>query len=75
MKTTVQNIVVDNEIVEWDCQEYVFDIFEKLEKKIIVDEKNDEYREVKKILKKKCDPIIWDIFMLKFCYPWRIIPR
>ncbi|KAH8816979.1 hypothetical protein F5884DRAFT_241413 [Xylogone sp. PMI_703] len=44
---------VDNETAEWDGQEYVFDILERLEVECIVDKDDEEYHEAKEELKAK----------------------
>ncbi|KAI1971591.1 hypothetical protein LOZ53_004460 [Ophidiomyces ophidiicola] len=44
---------VDNETVEWDCQEYVLDILDKLEDDFILEEEDEEYREPREELKEK----------------------
>jgi len=36
-----EKTVVDNSTAEWDCQEYVLDILEKLEEECIVDEDDE----------------------------------
>jgi hypothetical protein len=52
VENAVRTVPVDNETVEWDCQEYVLDILQKLDD-FIVEEDDEDYREAKKELKKK----------------------
>ncbi|KAJ6144364.1 hypothetical protein N7470_008259 [Penicillium chermesinum] len=40
-------IPVDNETVEWDCQNYVLDILDKLEEDFILKEDDEDYREAR----------------------------
>nr|KMM68926.1 hypothetical protein CPAG_05249 [Coccidioides posadasii RMSCC 3488] len=47
----VKNIKVDNNTVEWDCQEYVLDILDSLEAEFIMEEDNKDYHEARKKLK------------------------
>ena len=55
--TTLQSVArttkIDNETVEWDCQEYVLDMLETLEKECVVDADDETYKDSKKELKKK----------------------
>lgn len=59
---TVQNVArttkIDNETVEWDCQEYVLDMLETLEEECVVDDDDETYKDVKKELKKKRGAIV-----------------
>ena len=59
---TVQNVArttkIDNETVEWDCQEYVFDMLETLEEECVVDDEDEIYKDAKKELKKKRGAIL-----------------
>ena len=54
---TVQNVArttkVDNETVEWDCQEYVLDMLETLEQECVVDDDHETYKDARNELKKK----------------------
>jgi hypothetical protein len=56
VENAVRTVYVDNETVEWDCQEYVLDILQKLEDEFIVEEDDEDYQEAKKELKKKRGP-------------------
>lgn len=38
VENAVRTVHVDNETVEWDCQEYVLDILQKLEDEFDVEE-------------------------------------
>ena len=59
---TVQNVArttkIDNETVEWDCQEYVLDMLETLEEECVVEDDDETYKEAKKELKKKRGAIV-----------------
>jgi hypothetical protein len=49
---------IDNETVEWDCQEYVLDMLEILENECVVDDDDEIYKDAKKELKKKRGAIV-----------------
>ncbi|OJD09651.1 hypothetical protein ACJ73_10165 [Blastomyces percursus] len=49
---------VDNDTVEWDCQEYVLDILDKLENEFILEEDDEEYRAAREELKEKRGAIL-----------------
>ena len=59
---TVQNMAtttkIDNETVEWDCQEYVLDMLETLEEECVVDDDDETYKDAKKELKEKRGAIV-----------------
>jgi len=59
---TVQRVAettaVDNETVEWDCQEYVLDMLETLEKECVVDEDDGYYKTAKTGLKERRGAIV-----------------
>lgn len=59
---TVQNVArttkIDNETVEWDCQEYVLDMLETLKKECVLNEDDEIYKDSKRELKKKRDAIV-----------------
>ncbi|KAI9678289.1 MAG: hypothetical protein M1817_006234 [Caeruleum heppii] len=46
-RQVVGDAVVDNETVEWDCQDYILEILDALEEECIVDGEDEEYREAK----------------------------
>ncbi|KAJ5689001.1 hypothetical protein N7462_003393 [Penicillium macrosclerotiorum] len=52
------SVYVDNETVEWDCQDYVLDILDRLVDEFILNEWDEDYREARHILKWKRGPII-----------------
>ncbi|RMZ87603.1 hypothetical protein DV736_g5176, partial [Chaetothyriales sp. CBS 134916] len=53
-----QTTEIDNETVEWDCQEYVLDMLEILEKACVVDDDEETYKDAKKELKKKRGAVV-----------------
>ncbi|KAH8433873.1 uncharacterized protein LDX57_011509 [Aspergillus melleus] len=59
---TIQAIVdaarVDNETLEWDCQEYVLEILEACEQEAVLEEDDAEYMEVKETLKGMRGPML-----------------
>lgn len=59
---TVQDVArttkIDNETVEWDCQEYVLDMLEILEEECVVGGDEKTYKDAKKELKKKRGAIV-----------------
>lgn len=52
-KTAAKSVVLDNETVEWDCQDYVLEVLKKLEDEFVLDGEDEEYCEARKDLKKK----------------------
>lgn len=52
-KQVVEATVVDNETLEWDCQDYVIEILDNLEDAGVLDEDDGEYQEQKRVLKGK----------------------
>ncbi|KAJ0420286.1 hypothetical protein BJY00DRAFT_301684 [Aspergillus carlsbadensis] len=59
---TVKRIVaqarVDNEALEWDCQEYVLEVLEACEREAILEDDDLDYAEIKQILKSRRGPIL-----------------
>ena len=53
VKNVAKTTKVDNETLEWDCQEYVLDVLETLEKECIVDDDDEDYKESKEELTEK----------------------
>ncbi|KAJ9244375.1 hypothetical protein DTO169E5_1980 [Paecilomyces variotii] len=49
---------VENEIVEWDCQDYVLELLDKLEEEFILDADDEEYNEARKELQKRRGGIV-----------------
>ncbi|KAJ5795583.1 uncharacterized protein N7518_004123 [Penicillium psychrosexuale] len=58
IKNVASAIPVDNETVEWDCQDYVLEILDKLEDEFILEEDDEDYREARSVLKEKRGPIV-----------------
>ncbi|KAL3488627.1 hypothetical protein BJX62DRAFT_239849 [Aspergillus germanicus] len=57
LKQIVDEARVDNETLEWDCQEYVLEILEAREREAILEEDDLDYAESKQILKSRRGPI------------------
>lgn len=53
VKKAAQDVRVDNETVEWDCQDYVLEILDNLAENFVLDEDDEEYIEARGILKEK----------------------
>ncbi|KAJ5826523.1 hypothetical protein N7447_003286 [Penicillium robsamsonii] len=49
VKSAAQSVPVDNETVEWDCQDYVLEILDKLEE-FVLDKDDEDYMDVREIL-------------------------
>lgn len=58
IKTVASTIHVDNETVQWDCQDYVLEILDQLEEDYILEENDEDYREARSILKAKRGAIV-----------------
>lgn len=58
VKALIAQAIVDNETLEWDCQEYVLDILEACENEGILDDTNEDYLEVKQMLKDRRGPML-----------------
>jgi hypothetical protein len=56
IKDAATAVHVDNETVEWDCQDYVLEILDKLVDDFILDEDDEDYREARMILREKRGP-------------------
>ena len=50
VKSAAQSVPVDNETVEWDCQDYVLDILDKLQEDFVLDKDDEDYMDVREIL-------------------------
>lgn len=50
VKQIVETVVVDNEVFEWDCQEYVLDMLDRLEE-YVLDCDDEDYRDAREILR------------------------
>lgn len=57
IRRVIQNVLVDNETFEWDCQEYVLDILEALVDEFILED-TATYAEVHDILITRRGPMI-----------------
>lgn len=58
VQSAAKSVVVDNETVEWDCQDYVLEVLDKLEDEFVLDGDDEDYREAREDLKKKRGAII-----------------
>lgn len=52
------SIPVDNETSEWDCQDYVLEILDRLQEDYVLDEDDEDYQEARKELWSKRGPIV-----------------
>lgn len=43
VKAAANSVVVDNEIVEWDCQDYVLEVLDKLEDEFVLNGDDEDY--------------------------------
>lgn len=50
VKSAAKSVPVDNETVEWDCQDYVLEILDKLQEVFILDKDDEDYIDVREIL-------------------------
>jgi hypothetical protein len=55
-KKAVEATAVDNETVEWDCQDYVLEILDKLGEECIIDEEDRTYKKQRRKLESKRGP-------------------
>lgn len=46
-----ETVFVDNETFEWDCQEYVLDILDRLEEEYVLDCDDEDYRDAREVLR------------------------
>lgn len=44
MQKCVSSVDVNNETIEWDCQDYVLEILDKLEEETILEEDDEDYK-------------------------------
>lgn len=51
-KKVVREANVDNETVEWNCQDYVIEILEELHKECIIDDEDEHYEKGVRLAKK-----------------------
>lgn len=50
VKSAARSVPVDNETVEWDCQDYVLEVLERLQEDLVLDKDDADYIEVREIL-------------------------
>lgn len=50
VKQVAQTVPVDNETVEWDCQEYVPDMLDRLEDEFVLDRDDEDYQDARETL-------------------------
>lgn len=53
IKNLASTILVDNAMAEWDCQDYVLEILNKLEDNFVLEKDDGDSREARSILKGK----------------------
>lgn len=53
VKRAAETVPVDNETVEWDCQEFVLDVLGYLEELFSLDCDDEDYRDAREILRNK----------------------
>lgn len=58
IKYVAKTVPVDNETVEWDCQEYVLDLLDKLEDEFILEKDDEDYRDARETLMEKRGAIV-----------------
>ena len=58
LEDIVEKATVDNETTLWNCQDYVLEIIEELEKKCIIDHEEESYQKAIKYLEKQYGPMI-----------------
>ncbi|PYH92378.1 hypothetical protein BO71DRAFT_26457 [Aspergillus ellipticus CBS 707.79] len=58
VKEAARQVRVDNDTVDWDCQDYVLELLDKLEDEFILEENDEDYREARKELKKRRGAIL-----------------
>ncbi|KAJ5488453.1 hypothetical protein N7539_003343 [Penicillium diatomitis] len=58
IKVVASTIHVDNGTVEWDCQDYVLEILDKLEDDFVLDTDDEDYSRARSILKGKRGAIV-----------------
>lgn len=55
-KKAVASVEPDNEVVHWNCQDYVIEVLEKLEEECIVDDDDEDYITAKRRIKRHFGP-------------------
>ena len=51
VKQVAETVPVDNETVEWDCQEYVLDMLDRLEDEFVLDRDDEDYQDARETLR------------------------
>lgn len=54
----VKSVKVDNDTIEWDCQDHVLEVLDALEDEFILESDDEEYVEARKELKMKRGAIL-----------------
>lgn len=58
VRNAVESVPVDNETSEWDCQDYVLEILDRLEEDYVLEEDDEDYQAAREELKSKRGAII-----------------
>ncbi|KAE8353428.1 hypothetical protein BDV28DRAFT_148086 [Aspergillus coremiiformis] len=58
VKEAAESVAVDNETVEWDCQDYVLELLEQLQEDHVLEEDDEDYQEAMKELKSRRGAIL-----------------
>lgn len=58
VEIAAQSVPVDNETVEWDCQDYVLEVLDKLVEEFVLDANDEEYIDAREILKERRGAIV-----------------
>jgi hypothetical protein len=53
VRSVIKATHVDNETVEWNCQDYVLEALEKLAEECLLDEEDEQYQKAIRIAKRK----------------------
>lgn len=56
VKRVAAMVTVDNETVEWDCQEYVLDMLDTLEEEFVLDRDDEDYQRAREFLRERRGP-------------------
>ena len=57
MRDVIKNFPVDNDTLEWDCQDYVIEILEKLADEFIIEEESRSFKRAMRMLKDRRGPL------------------
>ena len=58
VESAAQSVTVDNETIEWDCQDYVLEVLDELEAEYVLDADEEEYIDAREILRERRGAII-----------------